>query len=91
VYVHSDTHVNLLVLDHVGNALPRENVAHKQDAVCGDMGCWSWMPYQLGQAAKAEAVVAEAQKPSGLMERMASLEARVDNVEGRVIYLGNRP
>jgi hypothetical protein len=59
-YVWSDTCVNLAIFDQNG-------VAHSQTSVFmyqgeGERPACSyceWMPYQLGQAAKTEAVIAE--------------------------------
>lgn len=57
VYVHSDTCINLAILDHNGNPHARTSVILMQD----DMGISpgasyaEWMPYQVGQAKKNEA------------------------------------
>lgn len=63
VYVHNDREVNLVVFDHVGT--PREfrrvRLVQEDDEIPGEgeRAC-VWMPYQLGQAAKTEAVEAAA-------------------------------
>lgn len=56
-YVWSDHMVNLSIVDHSGNQYSRTSVRLVQP---GDdnrpvHGYCSWMPYQVGQAAKAEA------------------------------------
>lgn len=61
--VHSDRHVNLMVIDEDGTTSPEKTVTLVQggeEAPEGDYCCW--MPYQVGQAAKTEAAesVAEA-------------------------------
>lgn len=73
--VHSDECVTLSVIDANGNPRGVGFVQHEDAIVTikddesglvtspahatGD-GCWRWMPYQLGQAAKTEAVIAAA-------------------------------
>lgn len=58
VFVWNDRLVNLAVHDHTGKAFERTSVPllqdddHKPEA--GYFACW--MPYQKGQAAKAEAL-----------------------------------
>lgn len=66
IAVHSDVSVNLSVTDSVGQTHVRIGVffAHNTaDETTPDGGYAYWMPYQLGQAAKTEAVQAEAIKP----------------------------
>lgn len=55
--VHNDNLVNLAVFDAYGNSQQRSNVHLVQpgDAV-PDSAYVSWMPYQVGQAAKHQAV-----------------------------------
>jgi hypothetical protein len=60
-FVHSDRMVNLTVLDALGNTHSRTSVLLVQDgdtAPDGGEYC-EWMPYQKGQAAKAEALEAK--------------------------------
>lgn len=54
-YVHSDSMVNLMVIDENGNPRPESSVCLIQDDadVSGCDYC-CWMPYQKGQAAKTE-------------------------------------
>lgn len=56
-HVHSDSMVNLMVIDEVGVAHGATSVHLRQD---GDEAPQSnyceWMPYQKGQAAKTEAL-----------------------------------
>lgn len=58
VYVHNDSMINLRVTDHAGNAFPLCSVLLLQDDSVAPLGraYAAWMPYQKGQAAKAEAV-----------------------------------
>lgn len=58
VYVHHDRMVNLLVTDHVGHvfvvrSVPLLQAGDPSDGKSYDFYC-EWMPYQQGQAAKAE-------------------------------------
>jgi hypothetical protein len=56
-YVWSDTCVNLIVFDHAGSGHPRTSVPINNTA---GAGWWAeWMPYQIGQAAKTEALEAK--------------------------------
>jgi hypothetical protein len=57
VYVWSDNLVNVAGFDHVGEPYRRTSVKLVQegDAPVGDEPWCEWMPYQLDQAAKAEA------------------------------------
>lgn len=74
VFVHSDTLVNLSVFDRNGDLRPSEKVELWQGK--GERPFYShceWMPYQKGQAAKAEAGIDSA----GLEKRIAALEAIV--------------
>lgn len=59
--VHNDRLVNLAVFDAYGNAQQRSNVHLVQpgDAV-PDFAHATWMPYQVGQAAKTQVAVAVA-------------------------------
>ncbi len=53
--VHNDRSVNLAVFDSYGNAQQRSSVRLVQpDDDIPDTSYASWMPYQLGQAAKTE-------------------------------------
>lgn len=56
--VHNDRLVNLAVFDAHGNTQQRSNVELVQpDTTTPDGGAYAtWMPYQIGQAAKAETV-----------------------------------
>lgn len=64
-FVHSDRLVNLLVISHTGYAFKRENVVLLQDGDTAAAGTpfAEWMPYQKGQAAKAEADEAKVAAP----------------------------
>lgn len=54
VYVWSDTCVNLRVTDHAGNTVARTSVRLVQDEERpARQSHATWMPYQLGQAARA--------------------------------------
>jgi hypothetical protein len=59
-YVHSDTKVNLMVIEPDGTTWGCENVELLQDNynAADDVWC-EWMPYQKGQAAKTEALEAK--------------------------------
>ncbi len=54
--VHSDRYINLSVIDAYGNHHSRQSVflAQPEDEATPASGFAQWMPYQLGQAAKAE-------------------------------------
>ena len=57
VHVWNDRMVNLVVFDSNGMPMPRTSVTLLQDDDVGSEGgrfC-QWMPFQLGQAAKAKA------------------------------------
>lgn len=62
--VHADGSVNLAVFDAQGDSRARAHVTLVQDGEdipeAGDYA--QWMPYQLGQAAKTEAVAAKPKK-----------------------------
>lgn len=62
VCVHGDRMVNLVVLDANGNMHKRPSVTLLQDDDKPNEGASyaEWMPYQQGQAAKAEALEAQA-------------------------------
>ena len=63
--VWSDTCVNLAVFDGNGNHHSRTSVLLVQEGnpvPTGGMWC-EWMPYQKGQAAKTDAVMAELRRP----------------------------
>lgn len=55
IYVWGPDMVNLLVTDHVGNQFPIQSVklVHPDDPLPSWSYC-EWMPYQIGQAKKAE-------------------------------------
>jgi hypothetical protein len=56
-HVVNDRMVNLCVFDSAGNAAARTSVPLLQDGDDRPEGCFAeWMPYQKGQAAKAEAL-----------------------------------
>ena len=58
-YVHSDSCVNLALFDSNGVAYSRTSVTLFQGDTDRPSGAYAeWMPYQLGQAAKTEAVLA---------------------------------
>lgn len=56
-FTHSDTMVNLSVVDHNGKQFEKHGVRLLQegDVVRDKAGYAEWMPYQKGQAAKTEA------------------------------------
>lgn len=55
--VNEDSTVNLMVIDGAGSTFGRTNVPLVQDgAPWPNTGFCEWMPYQKGQAAKAEAL-----------------------------------
>lgn len=58
VYVWNDRSVNLIVTDHTGIQWPRSSVLLMQgDETYTPRGAYAeWMPYQKGQAAKAESL-----------------------------------
>jgi hypothetical protein len=60
--VHDDRLVNLAVFDAYGNSQQRSGVTLVQpgDEVPAGGGYATWMPYQVGQAAKTQAAVAVA-------------------------------
>lgn len=55
VYVWSNTEVNLSVIDHNGTSHRRTHVPINVENRPGQ-SCAEWMGYQLGQAAKTEAL-----------------------------------
>jgi hypothetical protein len=57
VFVHSDTSVNLVVFDHEGGKFSRRKVPINIERFTGTPRA-EWMPYQVGQAAKHEAIAA---------------------------------
>ena len=60
-YVHSDTMVNLVVFGPRGEAVGKTSVRLQQDKpLTRNEGAFcAWMPYQVGQAAKTEALEAK--------------------------------
>lgn len=61
--VHNDTCVNLMVIDQAGNTQGRISVILWQgEGTHPPLPFCEWMPYQKGQAAKAEALEAELKK-----------------------------
>lgn len=61
-YVHSDTLVNLIVMDQVGTTFDVRSVPLVQgDTLAGGSFYAQWMPYQKGQAAKTESLEAAMQ------------------------------
>lgn len=54
IYVHSDSMVNLFVIDHLGKTAPRTSVPlYQPDEPKPEGGDFChWMPYQVGQAKK---------------------------------------
>lgn len=59
VYVWSDTCINLVVFDHEGNTCKRTSVAINVE---GSSPHAEWMAYQVGQAAKYDALAAKVEK-----------------------------
>lgn len=58
--VHSPQMVNLMVIDESGIAFPESSVFLKQDdGETPQFDYCEWMPYQKGQAAKAEQLAAK--------------------------------
>lgn len=60
-YVHGDRMVNLMVIDPNGNPHARTSVTlvQKEDVPPTGSAYCHWMDYQLGQAAKTEALEAQ--------------------------------
>ena len=59
-FVHSDSMVNLMVIDENGNPRPETSVHLRQDDEEREQSDYcEWMPYQKGQAAKTEALEAK--------------------------------
>lgn len=60
-YVHSDTMVNLVVFNSNGVAVPKTSIRLQQDEPLDATGgsFAAWMAYQVGQAAKTEALEAK--------------------------------
>ncbi|UZE51894.1 hypothetical protein ONR75_15795 [Rhodopseudomonas sp. P2A-2r] len=54
-FVHSDTSINLVVFDHCGQEFQRHKVPINIERFTG-LPRAEWMPYQVGKAAKHEAV-----------------------------------
>lgn len=54
-YVHSDILINLAVFTELGSPYQHINCDLVQDDRVRDGPCATWMPYQLGQAARTEA------------------------------------
>jgi hypothetical protein len=63
-YAHSDTCINVGGFDHGGLPFQETSVTLLQDDdPAPETGCYAeWMPYQKGQAAKTEALEAQAGK-----------------------------
>jgi len=56
-FVHSDTMLNLMVIDEGGNPRPESSVRLVQEnEECPQSDYATWMPFQTGQAAKTEAL-----------------------------------
>lgn len=55
-FVHSDTMVNLMVIDENGHPRSETSVLLVQDGQPPSGDYCTWMPYQKGQAAKTEAL-----------------------------------
>lgn len=57
-FVHSDRLVNLSVIDPNGYQFPLQSVPLVQEGEERPMGFYcTWMPYQIGQAAKTESLL----------------------------------
>ncbi|WP_308411477.1 Gp49 family protein [Alicycliphilus denitrificans] len=97
VYVHHDHMVNLIVTDHVGKTIQVPSVpllaGQHEPAEDGDVYCCcEWMPYQNGQAAKAEAaekISAEAQP--AYRQRTQREELEYTLVSGAASHLALNP
>lgn len=63
-FVHSDTLINIGGFDHQCNAFGKSSVTLAQDRPA-EIGEAEWMPYQKGQAAKAEQLEKELSKKEG--------------------------
>lgn len=92
-WVHDDHHVNVLVLDARGMGWQRENAYLVQpgEATPGGDYC-AWMPYQQGQAKKAEeaeeslgARVSELEQWRGLMSTPSSPQPMSDSASAKVV------
>lgn len=56
-YAHSDTMINLSVVDHNGGQFPATSVfLYQGDGERPESAYAEWMPYQVGQAAKTESL-----------------------------------
>lgn len=54
VFVHSDTVVSVAGYDHLGRPFFNSLATLWEGEGHGHSPCWQWMPYQKGQAARAE-------------------------------------
>ena len=70
-HVHSDTLVNLSVFDANGSQYSRTSVTLVQGDEIAEIGQCEWMPFQKGQAVKAESL------EDGVKDRIAALESAV--------------
>lgn len=77
-HVWNDRLVNLSVADHNGLVFGRSSVRLAQDDDAIEQYMAQWMPYQVGQAAKAEA--AEAEAASAHADNIATAHERIDNL-----------
>ena len=68
-YVHSDSMVNLSVIDANGNQFAATSITLVQDDANHALPFCQWMPYQKGQAAKTEALEEKMKDSEGLGER----------------------
>lgn len=79
--------VNLAIFDHFGHQFAREGVYLRQDKEKVERGDAEWMPYQKGQAAKADAPLSSS-FVEGLLnsvhERIGRLENHVSDIHGTV-------
>lgn len=90
-HVNDDGTVNLAVFDHHGNPEPRpSNVMLVQEGQnpCADVQFCTWMPYQLGQAAKTEALEAQL-KPINSMSDVTTFASETQMNFGGVFAQSN--
>lgn len=78
-FVHSDECVNLAAFDSFGNAYSVTRVRLHQDENTPppfDSGFASWMPYQLGQAAKTEELESKLAREQEVARAQAAADPR---------------
>lgn len=56
-HVNLDGTINISVFNDLGNAMPGKQNVHQTTPEERKVGCWSWMPYQVGVASQAGQVM----------------------------------